>query len=671
MKSLERFWLTLVALGCCLPIPVWAQKNNDDLTKQSLADLMNIEVTSVSKKEEKLSQTASAVFVITEDDIRRSSATSIPGLLRMVPGLQVAQINASTWAISARGFNGQDSNKLLVLVDGRTVYSPLFSGVFWDTQDVPLETIERIEVIRGPGATIWGANAVNGVINITTKAARDTQGKMLVTAGGDPHLGLGVIRYGSRLGASSYYRLSVDGFVNNHFPNVDGSSGHDEWHLINGTFHLDTNPSTKDTVTVQGGVHNGAAGEEEVAVISIVPPVNGTLLAEDHLSGWNVLSGWNHAFSPHSNTSLQTYFMHSNRGDTTYGLGLNTFSLEFENHLHWGRRQDIVWGAGYRLDSDRTALGLRYSFVPASLTTQFFSFFAQDEVALVSNRVHVSVGSKIEHNYFTGFGLEPSARVSWKVTSRSMVWAAVSQAERTPARTDTGLRLDFEVLPNPNGPPILLKVFGNPKFQNENLHAAEAGGRMQMTHNFSVDVAAYFNSYRQLASYEPGAPYLQPGSSPPYLVVPETFGNLLRGDTYGGEVFANWQVIKRWSLSPGYSFLSMHIHAAATSHDTTTAAATNGGSPNQQAQLRSRVDLPERWEWNTAAYFVGRLPAVQVPSYTQVDSNLNWRATKHFSFTLAGENLLKGRHLEYLGGDISVAPTLVTRGAYLKLRWQY
>jgi len=671
MKGLGRFWLALIALGCCLPACVWAQKDNADLTKQSLADLMNIEVTSVSRKEQKLSQTASAVFVISEDDIRRSSATSIPGLLRMVPGLQVAQVDASTWAISVRGFNGQYSNKLLVLIDGRTVYSPLFAGVFWDTKDVPLESIERIEVIRGPGATVWGANAVNGVINITTKAASETLGKMLVAAGGDPHLGLGVAQYGSRFGKSSYYRLSIDGFVNNHLPSANGSNGNDDWHLVNGTFRLDTSPSTKDTFTIQGGGHNGAAGEEAMTVISIAPPVNGTQPAKDQFSGWNIVSRWNHNFSPHSDATLQAFFTRSNRHDTTYGFGLNTFFLEFENHLHWGQHQDIVWGAGYRLDSDSTASGLRYTFVPASLTTQLFSSFAQDEIALASDRIHVSFGTKVEHNYFTGFGLQPSIHMSVKLTDRGMVWAAISQAERTPARTDTALQFNFEAVSGPNSLPVLLTVSGNPKFKNEDLHAAEVGGRTQLTRNFSMDVAAYYNSYSHLTSYEPGTPYLQSTPTYIYAVAPYIYGNLLQGETHGGEIFANWQVIKRWSLSPGYSFLAMHLHATAASQDVTTAAATDGGNPTHQAQLRSRVDLPKKWEWNTAAYFVGRLPATGVPSYTQMDSNLSWQAAKNFSITLDGENLLKARHLEYLGEDATVAPSLITRGVYLKLRWQY
>ena len=670
MRIRGCFWLILIAASVSMPAVNQAQDKNSDLTAQSLSDLMNIEVTSVSKKEQKLSQTAAAVFVINEDDIRRSAATSIPGLLRMVPGVQVAQIDASTWAISARGFAGQYSNKLLVLIDGRTVYSPLFSGVFWDSQDVPLESIARIEVIRGPGATIWGANAVNGVINITTKAAIDTQGKLLVAGGGDPHLGFGVARYGSSFGQNAHYRISIDGFANNHFPSAMGGSGNDDWRFVNGMFRMDLSPTIKDSVTVQGGAHRGSAGEQSIYVLSINPPVNGTLPETDRFSGWNVLSRWNHTVSSRSDTTLQTYFSRSSRDDTTKGYGLNTFALEFQDHLRWGQRQDIVVGAGYRIDSDHTSAGIRYVFNPVALTTNIFSSFIQDEIALASDRVHVSIGTKLEHNYFTGFGLQPSVRTSWKLTSRSMLWAAISQAERTPARSDTGLFFNFYAAPTPLGIPILLTVSGNPKFKNENLRAYEAGGRTQWTRNFSLDVATYYNSYRDLVSYEPSATYL--GSvAPPYLVSPNTFSNLEYGETHGGEISGNWQVTHNWNLRPSYSLLELHIHLPSSSGDTYTIPALEGGSPTHQAQLRSQLDLPHNLEWNTSAYFVDRLRAQRVPSYTRLDSAVSWRATQNISLTLAGENLLQDRHLEFVGLDASVAPSLVKRGVYLKTTWAF
>ena len=305
----------------------------DDLTKVSIENLMNIEVTSVSKKEQKLSRVAAAVFVITPEDIRRSGATNIPDLLRMVPGLQVAQINGSTWAITARGFDGQYSNKLLVLVDGRTVYSPIFSGTFWDSQTLLLDNIARIEVIRGPGATVWGANAVNGVINITTKKAADTQGVLVTTGGGTSEQGFAAARYGGMIGDETSYRLSGGGFNHGHILNSAGQSREDDWRTFQAGFRVDADASPKDSLTLERDVYRGNSGELVNTVVSISPPVNGILNLRNIFLGWDLVSRWNHVSSPHSETSLQVNFDRSNRGDTTYGTGLNTFGIDFENHI--------------------------------------------------------------------------------------------------------------------------------------------------------------------------------------------------------------------------------------------------------------------------------------------------------------------------------------------------
>jgi iron complex outermembrane recepter protein len=642
-----------------------------DLTKLNLADLMNIEVTSVSKKEQKLSRTASAVFVIAQDDIRRSGATNVPDLLRMVPGVDVAQIDANKWAISVRGFNGQYSNKLLVLIDGRTVYSPMFSGVFWDAQDVPLDSIERIEVIRGPGATVWGANAVNGVINIITKKASDTQGGLLTAGGGTAEHGFGTVRYGGKLGSKGAYRVSADGFARDHFPDAAGGSGQDGWDMVHGGFRIDANASARDSITLEGDTHRGDAGELVNSVASISPPVNSTLPYSDRFSGWNLSSKWDHVASPHSATSLQVYFDRSNRGDSTYGIGLNVFDLDFQHHVGWGERQDIVWGLGYRLSSDDNATTQRIAFNPTNQTTHLFSSFVQDEITIVPDRVYLSLGVKLEHNDYTGLGLQPSARISWTVNNRNMLWAAVSEADRTPARSDTDIRDNAQALPGPNGLPLLVSFFGNPKFKDEELRAVEAGYRTQLTPRVSLSGTVFLNNYRSLSSVEPGAPFLESGSSPLHLVIPNSFSNLMHGETHGLETFANWSVTSRWSLSPGYSFLTMHLHHDPLSKDLTTAFATEGGSPNHQAQLRSHVDLPSHLGWNAAAYFVGPLPARQVPSYTRLDSNLTWQAAERFSITLVGENLLRDHHLEYTGPDLSLLPSLIKRSVYAKFIWQF
>jgi iron complex outermembrane receptor protein len=646
------------------------QETQPDLTKVNLEDLMNIEVTSVAKKEQKLSRTASAIFVIAQEDIRRSGATNIPDLLRMVPGVDVAQINANKWAISLRGFNGQYSNKLLVLIDGRTVYSPMFSGVFWDAQDVLLESIERIEVIRGPGATVWGANAVNGVINIITKKASDTQGGLLTAGGGTYDLGIGTARYGGKLRDKASYRVSADGFARNHFLDAAGRDGNDEWKAVHGGFRVDANASAKDSITLEGDAESGNAGEIPTNPGFNSSPVNASPLT-DRFSGWNVLSRWSHVASLHSETSLQVYFDRSTRGDGTYGIGLNTFDLDFQHHVGWGERQDFVWGLGYRLSSDDTITTSRISFNPADRNTQLFSSFIQDEITILPDRVYLSLGTKLEHNDYTGFGLGPSARISWTASNRNMFWTAVSQAERTPARSDTDVRVNSSLLPGPNGLPLQVSIFGNPNSKNERLRAVEAGYRTQLTARVSLSSTVFLNDYDDLVSLESGTPYLESNPSPLHLVIPNTFSNLEYGETHGFEMFANWRVSNHWSLDPGYSYLTMHLHHSPLSNDLATGPATQGGSPNHQAQLRSHLDLPNHWGWNASAYFVGRLPAQAVPSYTRLDSNLTWQLAERSSIALVGENLLRDRHMEYMGSDLTVLPTMIKRSVYAKFIWQF
>jgi iron complex outermembrane recepter protein len=663
--------LASVGMAVLSAVPAWAQERPTDLTKVNIEDLMNIEVTSVSKKEQKLSRTAAAVFVITQEDIRRSGATNIPDLLRMVPGLQVAQINGSTWAITARGFNGQYSNKLLVLVDGRTVYSPIFSGTFWDSQTLLLGNIDRIEVIRGPGATVWGANAVNGVINITTKKAADTQGGLVTTGGGTSEQGFATARYGGTIGNETSYRVAGGGFNFGHNLNSSGQSGEDDWRTLQGGFRVDANASPKDSLTIEGDVYRGDAGELVNTIVSISPPVNGILNLRNVFSGWDVVSRWNHAASPHSETSLEINFDHSDRGDTTYGTGLNTFGIDFEHHVGWGKRQDFVWGLGYYLTSDELATTLRIAFTPPVQTRQLFSSFVQDEIAIQPDRLYLTVGAKLEHNDFTGFGLEPSARIAWVANERNMFWAAVSRALRTPSQSDRDIRFNNSVFPGPNNLPILVSIFGSPTRQDERLNAFEAGYRTEITKRISLDATAFYNDYDNLVSVEPGTPFLETEPPPLHLVVPNVLSNLSNGETHGVELSGNWKVAKHWTLSPGYSFLAIHLHRDATGQDLATVTGTQGGSPSQQAQLRSHLELGNHWQWNASAYFVGRLPAAAVPSYTRLDTNVIWQPSKRFSISLVGQNLLSDHQLEYIGPDQTEQSSLIKRSAYAKIMWQF
>jgi iron complex outermembrane receptor protein len=649
---------------------VHGQASPQDLTQLKLEDLMNMEVTSVSKKEQKISEAASAVFVITSEDIARSGANDIPDLLRMVPGVEVAQINSSKWAISIRGFNGQYSNKLLVLVDGRTVYTPMLSGVFWDAQDVLLDNIDRIEVIRGPGATVWGANAVNGVINIITKKTSDTQGAFATAGGGSYEHGFGAARYGGRLGGATSYRVFADGFDRNHFPTPFGLNGNDDWEMVHGGFRVDTSASAQDSITVEGDANSGNAGEVAGSVVSISPPINGLLDLRDRYSGWDLLSRWNHTSSAHSETSLQVYFDRNTRSDTTYGFGVNTFDLDFQHHIGWGTRQDFVWGLGYRVSSDDTLATLRISFTPAGRTTQLFSSFVQDEITILPERLYLSLGTKLEHNDYTGFGLEPSGRIAWTPNARNTLWAAVSQAQRTPARSDTGILVNLAALSGPNNIPMLVGYTGNPNEKAERETSVETGYRARLSSSVSLDSTIFFNHYGDLVSVEPGSPLFDADPTP-HLVVLSRFANLLYGETHGFETLVNWKVTRRWTLSPSYSFLTMHLHREASSADLTTAPETEGSVPTHQAQLRSQVNLPLHLQWNAAANFVGSLPALAVPSYTRLDSNMTWQAGERFSISLVGQNLLHDRHLEYTGPDSSVQSDLIKRSVYAKVTWRF
>ena len=612
-----------------------------------------------------------AIFVISEQDIHRSGATNIPDLLRMVPGLEVAQINPSAWAISARGFNGEYSDKLLVLMDGRLMYTSIFSGVYWDMQGVPLELIARIEVIRGPGATVWGTNAVNGVINIITKGARDSQGGLAEVAGGTLEHGSGTVRYGGKIGSRGAYRLAANSFEAGHFTTPDGQSGQDDWHRFYAGFRADVDYPAKDSLTVEGNAVSGDEGEMVTTIVSIAPPLNATVAMRLHSSEWNALGRWKHVLSPRSETSLQIYFDRLNRGDRTYNLGINSYAIDFQHHFQWRRRQDLVWGLGYDFNSDSTTGSVRISVTPTALNTQKFSSFVQDEVAILPGQLSISLGTKFEHGYYNGFNWQPSARITWTPDDHDTLWAAISGAQRTADRADTDVRFNSAAIPGPENLPLLYSLFGNRGEKNEHLTATEAGFRKELSNRLSFDSTVFFNRYRDLESQEPGALRLEADPAPVHWLVPIDFANLLHGETHGMEMFANIKLSGRWTVSPGYSFLTMHIHRDEGGLDTLSGPHIQGGNPNQQAQLRSLVNLPGHWQWTTSAYFVGRLVNQQVPSYTRLDTNLGWQLSEKTSLNLVGQNLLKSLHQEYAGPDLTVLPSLIRRSAYARLTWRF
>jgi iron complex outermembrane receptor protein len=660
----------LVAIFASLALPASCQQKPGDLTNQTIEDLMSIQVTSVSKTEQKLSQTASAIFVITQEDIRNSGATNIPDLLRMVPGLDVAQINANTWAVSARGFNGRFSNELLVLVDGRTVYTPTFGGVFWDVLDLPFEDIERIEVIRGPGGSVWGSNAVNGVINIIRKKASETPGALVVAGGGNINQGFGTIQYGGKAGESTDYRVFMKYQNEDHFADSADQDGGDGWHILRVGFRTDNVLSSKDTLMFEGDIYNTREGTPTNFLPSITSPAPQPIELLVNLSGGFFQGVWKHTVSPRSDTSLQISYDRYARNDNLRE-SRGTFALDFQHHFNGWTRQNIVWGFTYRDSGSTSHGGLVVSLTPADLNTQLFSSFFQDEIVILPNRVSLTIGTKLEHNYYTGFAVMPSARAVWTPTQGQTLWAAVSNVDRTPSALDASVRLNVAAFPGPDGLPVAVSILGNPHFKNEGLIAYEMGYRTMVLKHLSLDLTAYYNDYSHQQTVEPATPFFESTPPPPHLVAPLTYENLMHGETHGIEVALNWQATHRWSLGPGYAFEQIDMHLDPTSQDTTSVSGTQGSSPVNSAQLRSHFALGRGLASDTSVYFVDRLTDPRISSYTRIDTGLSWRIGESISLSFVGQNLLKDHHEEFVDSTGSESTTLIKRGVYTKLSWQF
>ena len=638
---------------------------------------MNVEVTSASKKEQKLSRVAAAIFVITQEDIRRSGATNIPDLLRMVPGLDVGQINGSTWAIGARGFNDQFSDKLLVMIDGRIVYTPNFAGVYWDMVDLPLREIDRIEVIRGPGGSIWGANAVNGVISIFTKRAADTRGATVEATGGSLVQGAGSVEYGGKAGKDTDFRVFTKYFNDGPQEGLDGGSGDDGWHMLRSGFRADTSVTAKDSLTWEGNLYTAREGELGFFLPSITSPGLIPIAEEISYGGGFVQSNWKHQYGENSDSELQVSFTRYRRDDPLEPETRDTLYADYQRHFGWGARQDIILGGGYYYTSDNIAGSLTVSFNPPSKTLQVFDAFAQDEIALIRDRLYLTVGTKFEHNDYTGFGWMPSIRAAWEASSRHMFWAAVSRALRTPSRNDSNLVVGLGGFPGPNGVPVFEEFIGDPNYQDEQLTAYEAGYRTTFSKSFSVDLAAYFNHYTDLQSIEPSASFFQSNPAPPHEVDPLTYANLLYGETHGLEVAGKWQASRRWQISPGFAFEQIHLHQRPTSQSVVSVPYYQGNAPERMAQLRSHVELAKRWSWDASAYYVdplknqGPLVNVRIPAYTRVDSGFTWQAGERLSLSVVGQNLAQTRHLEFDDVFGSMQSGELKRSGYIRISWSF
>lgn len=640
-----------------------------DLLDRSLEDLMNMKVITVSKTEQSFSRTASAVFVITPEDIQQSGATNIPDLLRMVPGLDVAQINGSTWAISARGLNGRLANELFVMVDGRSVYSQSFGGVFWDVLDLPLEDIERIEVIRGPGGSIWGENAVNGVINIITRKASETHGGLITAGAGNVEQGFGTVQYGGSLGSKTDYRVFAKYLNQAQMEGFDHTNGDDAWHTTRGGFRSDTQITSKDLLTFAGDVYDGREDELPPTLASVTSPVLYRELLVP-LSGGFFQSVWDHTHSAGSGISLQLSFEKNARADI---LDEHRFTpaIDFQHHFLWTSRQKIVWGLGYSFSGSQAKGTLLLSWNPATSNFQVGSGFIQDELAIVPDRLYLTGGVKVEHNSYTGLHAMPSVRVAWLQGPNRMAWAAASEARRTPSTDDVQLRVDNGGFIGPGGTPTAIFLFGNPRFQDEDATTYELGYRSGLARRVSLDLASYYTSYTNQQTVEPETPFVQTVPPPPYLVLPLTYQNLMHGEEHGLEAVVDWKTNARWTLSAGYAFAQIHMHLDPASRDTGSVVDAQGSSPVNSAQLRSHVRLARGVRWDASTYFTDRLVNGEIPSYTRLDSGLTWQARENFSCSVVGQNLLKQQHLEFIDDTGSLSSTLIKRSVFAKFVWRF
>ena len=631
----RRILLSLAVLLACSASAQTSAPSIGALKELSVDELMDIEVTSVSKEPEKLSDAASAIQVVTNDEIERSGASSIPEALELAGNLDIAQKNSHDWAISARGFNTALGNKLLVLMDGRSVYTPLYSGVFWDVQDYLLEDIDRIEVISGPGGTLWGANAVNGVINVTTKSAKDTQGLYAEAGGGSELEGFAAVRYGGKLGDDTYYRVYAKHFDRADEVFTSGARAPDSWNQTQAGFRVDAGGPPQGSLTLQGDLYGGSEGIATGGTAKV--------------RGDNILGRWSSEFPDGSSMSLQAYYDHTYLSDPVpaFTLGsrvvalsgiltdaLDTYDLDFQYHLSAGGGNRVVWGLGYRFTHDVLTNAPALAFLPPNLDQNLFSAFAQDEV-LLARDLSLIFGTKVEHNDYTGTELEPNVRLRYNLPGKQMLWAAVSRAVRTPSRIDRDL--------SEAAPPNLVVLRGSPDFESETVVAYEVGYRAQIGPRATTSVSAFYNDYDDVRST----------SYTPATILPFYFANNLEGDTRGFELSGNYQAMDWWQLGAAYDLLKENLGVKPGKTDINDALnETSDPSTSSRCARQWTCRATSRWTPSCAGWtpyhnnrrrgpVSGTVPAISTSTRAWDGARLKPR------ISFVRQNLLHGHHPEY------------------------
>ena len=624
----------------------------------SVAPAFDTVVSTVERKESTVGRTPAAVFVITPEMIRRSGARSIPEVLRMAPGVHVARIDANKWAISIRGFNNRFANKLLIQIDGRSVYTPLFGGTFWDVQDVLLEDVERIEVVRGPGGTVWGENAVNGVINVITKSAADTQGQFVEAGGGSEQRAYMSARQGGRIGQNGHYRAYAKWHERDNFVSPMLSAA-DDSRMKRAGARMDWDWGPDDHTTIQGDFYDGYSGTGNIFAAPL-PPFFAPRNFDERVSGANLLYRRTHTFNEDSDWRFQTYYDYTDRDFQGLGAAYekHTLDFDFQHRFRLWDDHELLWGAAYRIYYDEFAAQPFFlSLTPANRTYDRVSAFVQDTMTLVDEHLYLTLGSKFSHNDFTGFEVQPSARLLWTPTGRFSAWGSISKAVRTAVRVNEDSRL---VLP-PAVPPVYPVIFGRTGLEAENMLSYEFGVRQQPADFFSWDFAAFYSKYEDLIGVSTPTGL---GFGPEGLISPLSFINGGRAETYGCEIASTLDLTDRWSVRGAYSFVRMDAEGPST--------VAPGDSPRNQAYLQSSHDLWDNWQLDLIGRYVDNLPTQGVPAYITADVRLGWQPSDWLELYVVGRNLLDRSHPEF-GSDTfaGTRATEVQRGVYggLSLRF--
>ncbi|TMA24292.1 MAG: TonB-dependent receptor [Deltaproteobacteria bacterium] len=630
-----------------------------DLTALSLEELSNVEVTSVSRKEEPLAGAAAAIAVISNEELRRSGVSSIPEALRLAPGLHVAQATSNIWAISSRGFSSGNSAKLLVLSDTRSIYTPLFSGVFWDVQDFLLEDVDRVEIVRGPGGSLWGANAVNGVINITSKSAKETQGAYFEGGGGTTERGFGGVRYGGQLEPGLFFRIFAKGFDRTGEFNADGSDA-DKWKMGHLGFRADWELTAGDKLTLQGDAYTGDIGQITPAIrVGARPGPPRPLVAG--VAGGNVLARYTHTFSPGSDFEIRAYYDGTHRDDPSFLDDLDTLDVEFQHRFQLPLRQEVIWGLDFRSMDDRNRGKGLLELDPSASRDNLVSGFVQDQIAVLDT-LKLTLGTKLEHNDFSGYEYQPTARLAWNPFRQQLLWGAVSRAVRVPTR----LERDINVLVTAPGQNPSIKLLGSRAYGSERLLAWEMGYRWEIAGALSLDLAAYYNQYHGLDSLEFNPSFQEGGTT----VLPVVNKNLTDGVTKGGEASLTVTPARPWRMIANYTWIVVTIDPHG--QDLNGGATFSGLTPRHQIELQSYLDLPARFQLDAFFRYASELlatshlgPGLKVPSYATADVRLSWQALQRLEISLVGRSLLQAHHLEFPGGSE------VERSAYARIAGRF